>query len=850
MKKSFFTFILVLAVSLIQAQPANFKAHGLGGGGSFYCPSINPDNKNEMFETTDMTDLYHSLDGGNTWTVVNFNSFVADGMVSKVQFTSTANNLYSLSMNNIEEADVPVVSTDDGVTWNPMGTDPSGGNGVYYVISNPLNPNQVIVSDWSNLYLSNNGGATFGTAFYTDTTGNGAYVAGTFFDGSNIFLCTQEGLIVSTNSGTNWSAPSKPGIVSEDILSFAGAKSGSTTRFFCITQGAGDVYVPMDPEDGSSYANVYSLDYGGSWVKKITGIVSGDWPFYIGMSNGNINLAYIGGSSGNTGFPIVLKTSNAGANWNYIFNTSNNENIQTGYCGYDGDFGWDWPEYCFGLNVCANDSNTVLITDEGFSHKTNDGGATWQAVYVPAANLNPINQPTPTGLFYPGNGLENTSCWQMMWYDSLHLFAGYSDVCATRSKDGGNTWGHGISFPATYNVVYYFLKNPSTGVVYGATSQVHDMYESTYLEDSRIDDQGGSIIFSTDSGKTFQTLKDFGTPVIWLALDPTDATRMYASVINASGSTSPGGIWMTNDIQDNASAVWTKCANPPRTEGHPLDIKVLNDGTLVTSFSGRRNSSGTFTNSSGVFMSINQGSSWTDVSDPGMYYWTIDVVIDPNDATQNTWFGCVFSGWGGAPNGLGGLYRTTNRGTSWTKLVNTTNQNVGDSSSIFSITFDPINAGAAYMTAQPGGIYYTADAEATAPVFTQLQQYPFENPSRIYFNPFNQSDIWVSSFGNGIEMGSLSVNTGIAQKSETNQNLSLQVYPNPFSENTTIDLSGLKGGRYTIEIYDMMGQHVREITNVNQSYYILSRDNMPKGVYMLKIIDRQNTCAVKRIVVN
>jgi photosystem II stability/assembly factor-like uncharacterized protein len=849
MKKSFLTFILVLAVYLIQAQPANFKAHGLGGGGSFYCPSINPNNNNEMFETTDMTDLYHSLDGGNSWSVVNFNSFVADGKVSKVQFTSTANRLYSLSMNNISEVDVPVVSTDDGSTWAPLTTDPSGGNGVYYVIANPLNPNQVIVSDYGNLYLSNNGGSTFGTAFYTDTTGNGAYVAGTFFDGSTIYICTQEGLIVSTNSGASWSKPAKPGIVSEDILSFAGAKSGSTTRFFCITQSLGNIYVPMDPEDGSTYANVYSLDYGGSWVKKITGIVSGDWPFFIRMSNGNINLAYIGGSSGNTGTPIVLKTSNAGTTWNYIFNTTNNQNIQTGYCGYDGDFSWQWAQYCFGLDVCASDSNTVLITDEGFSHKTNDGGKTWQAVYVPAANLNPVDQPTPTGLFYPSNGLENTSSWQMMWYDSLHTYAGFSDVTAIRSKDGGNTWGHGISLPGSYNAVYYFLKNPANGVLYAAISGVHDIYESTYLEDSHIDDKGGAVLFSTDTGKTFQILKDFETPVIWLALDPTDGNRMYASVINDSSTKcSAGGIWMTNNIQNNASATWTKCANPPRTEGHPLDIRVLNDGTLVTSYSGRRNTKGNFTNTSGVFMSTNQGSSWTDVSNPGMDYWTMDVVIDPNDATQDTWFGCVFSGWGGPANGQGGLYRTTNRGTSWTKLVNTTNQNVGNLSSIFSITFDPVNKGAAYMTAQPGGIYYTTDAEATTPVFTQLQQYPFENPSRIYFNPYNANDIWVSSFGNGLEMGSLSVNTGITQT--TNNQSALRVYPNPFSESTNVDLSGLKGGGCTIDIYDMMGQLVKEITNVNESSYTLSRDNMPEGVYMLKVVNRQNKCAVKRIVID
>ena len=302
--KSLLLLFAVFSNLLLQAQPASFKAHGLGGGGAFYNPSVNPVNPLEMFLTTDMTDLYHSLDGGNSWSVINFNYYVSGGSVSNVQFTSVTGKLYSQCQDIISEVNVPVISSDNGKTWNQLKTDPSGGNGVYYVIANTDNPNQVIVSDYSNLYLSNDGGNTFGNAFYTDTTGNGAFVAGTFFDGADIYICTQEGILVSVDSGATWSPPVKPGIVSQDILAFAGAKSGNITRFFCITQSLGNVTVPMNPEWCSSYANVYSLDYGGSWVQKINGILSGDYPFFIGTCKGNINLAYIGGSSGNSGYPI------------------------------------------------------------------------------------------------------------------------------------------------------------------------------------------------------------------------------------------------------------------------------------------------------------------------------------------------------------------------------------------------------------------------------------------------------------------------------------------------------------------------------------------------------------------
>ncbi len=840
------TLSLIYGV-LIQAQPAKFSAHGIGGGGAFYCPAVNPANNNELFLTTDMSDMYHSMDGGNSWTVVNFTYLVSSGMASQIQFTNTANKLYCIRQNLTTEVSYPIVSTDDGTTWAPLATDPSAGNGVNYLVANPQNASQLIISatsvtgDSSNLYFSGNGGSTFKT-FYTDATGNGAYIAGTFFDGANIYVCTQAGLLVSTNSGSNWSALSEPGITSQDIVSFAGAKSGSTTRFFCVTQGSGDVNVPNSPETYGNYVSVYSLDYPGTWVQKTTGINSGDGPYFVSMNSSNIGLAYLAGGTG-SGTPMVLKTSNAGANWTYVFNTTTNQNIQTGYCGDGGDFPWYWPTQMFGLTVSNADSMTVVVSDEGFAHKTSNGGATWQAIYVPAANVNPDNQLTPDGLFYPTNGLENTSCWNISWYDSLHMFSGFSDVCCARSTNGGNTWAHNLALDNSWNVVYYFLKNPASGILYEATSNVHDMYASTYLQDSRIDDQGGAIIFSTDTGKTFQTMYNFGTPVIWLALDPTAPNRMYASVINASGSTSPGGIYVSNNIQDGASATWTLCTAPPRTQGHPLDIKVLSDGTLITSFSGRRNSSGDFTASSGVFMSTNQGTSWTDVSDPGMQYWTIDVVVDPNDATENTWFACVFSGWGGNANNKGGLYRTTNRGSNWTKLVNVNNQNVGDTTAVFSITFDPVNKGAAYMTAQPGGLYFTSDAEATMPVFNLLQQFPFVQPNRVYFNPYNANEVWVGSFGNGIEMGLLNPGTtGIAQsKSPSNQGPTLQAYPNPSNGLINLRLALDQNSHVTqIDLYNSLGQviaHQALETAQGPLMKQIDLSNYSKAVYYVKITD-------------
>ena len=175
----------------------------------------------------------------------------------------------------------------------------------------------------------------------------------------------------------------------------------------------------------------------------------------------------------------------------------------------------------------------------------------------------------------------------------------------------------------------------------------------------------------------WQLLHFFNHPVFWIALDPNNSNRMYASVIHST----LGGIYISNDIQNLGTSTWTKLPNPPRTEGHPASIVVLNDGKMVCTYSGRRTTS--FTASSGTFIYNPQSNSWTDISHTGMYYWTKDIVLYPYDANQNTFYVCVFSGWGGPPNGLGGLYRTTNRGTNWTKINN--------QDRVTSVTFSPVN---------------------------------------------------------------------------------------------------------------------------------------------------------------
>ncbi|EEF60354.1 conserved hypothetical protein [Pedosphaera parvula Ellin514] len=738
--RSLAAFECVLAILLLSrgqaAQPTQWGPKGAGGGGALFAPSFNPFNAGELYVACDMSEVFRSTNFGAGWITSDFGQ-IQGGRNAIMQFTSDPKVIYCVDYSG--DLITPTKSVDGGATWHQLAGDPTGG-GAYALFADSGSTNRIIVSDYSNLYWSTNGGSSFASKY---SAAAGLYVAGAFFDGTNIYVGTSAGLLVSTDNGNTFALSSVGGIPAGQVMvSFAGAKQGTAKRFFCVIWSSADVFPGLYVESSyTSYAGTYSLDWGqGNWTLRNSGIPAGYNPAFVAMAQNDISTAYVAGQQSTIDYPILYKTINGGTNWQNSLLITNNLNVFTGWAGASGDRDWSYGAGALGLAVAPNDSSKVAYTDLGFAHVSTNGGAFWKQVYVNVADQNATNAVTPKGKFYHSIGLENTSCWGVTWSDSNHIVAGYSDIKGIISADGGNTWGFGYT-GHNQNSMYRCVKHPVTGVLYAGTSSIHDMYQSTHLTDATIDGGAGLVLFSSNQGVTWQTLYNAGHPVIWVATDPNNANRLYASVIHSTA----GGIYVSSNIQNGAASTWSKLANPPRTEGHPFNMHVLNDGILVCTYSGRRTTTA-FTASSGVFVSTNAGTSWIDRSHTNMSYWTKDLVIDPNDATQNTWYVGVFSGWGGAPNGLGGLYRTTNRGVSWTRL--------NSLDRVTSCTINPLNANELYLTTETQGLWGSTNITAGSPSFFQVTSYPFRQPERIFFNPYKLSEMWVTSFGNGIKVAS------------------------------------------------------------------------------------------------
>ncbi len=833
---STFCFLLIGFISF--GQPEFWKSHGLSGGGALYVPSISPHNNDHFYINCDMSQAFRSIDGGLNWNTYHFDN-LSSVTTAKVGFTSDPNVLFTINNEFRSERHFLSVSHDGGTTWTEV---PGAPGECYSIFVDHQHSGRLVVSDYNTLYLSNDGGNNFTQVF---TNSNGMYIAGVFWDGPNIYVGTQHGMLASYDNGATFTLDDTPGLpANHGFMSFTGSKQNGTMQLIGSTAASGDLYpgvLSLHFYPSGPMVRVRTGD--DSWSTIDNGIGDQDDIYHVACAQNNNDILYASGRTRVNSYPIVFKSTDGGANWNLNFLATENENIYSGWSGYRGDHDWWYGEFIIGIDVAPNNPDVALFTDMGFAHYTKNGGDEWYQSYVTTASQNPAAQNTPKGKDYQSNGLENTSSWYMTWSDTEHIFTSCTDIGGFRSKNGGDSWSFDYN-GQDYNTTYHVIRHPVTGTLYAAVSSVHDLYQSTYLTDARIDGGSGEILYSTDNGANWLGLHNFGMPVIFLALDPVNNNTLYASVVNSQ----EGGIYKTTDLQNGTSSNWSKTTNPPRTEGHPYTIWVLNDQSIVASYSGRRASN--FTASSGVFMSNNGGDTWSDVSHQDMHYWTKDVIIDPTDSEQNTWYAAVFSGWGGAANELGGLFRTTDRGQNWIKIF--------DEFRIESVCINPVNADEAYVSTEDRGLFYSNNFSSPSPSFEALENYPFMHPMRMFFDPYDELSIWVTSFGNGIYKGTLNAdcngdvdgnayidscqrcvggNTGLEPCTLTNSysidDSYYSISPNPVNNYLYIKHSATSLFSQ-VSVYSLAGKLLLKET-MDKKEYAVKTHTLPTGNYILMI---------------
>ncbi|MBL7827461.1 MAG: hypothetical protein JNJ57_12565, partial [Saprospiraceae bacterium] len=400
------------------------------------------------------------------------------------------------------------------------------------------------------------------------------------------------------------------------------------------------------------------------------------------------------------------------------------------------------------------------------------------------------------------------------------MFSANTDIGSTYSADGGNTWTFGRSTYYPWGTVanpnwYRIVQRPDNQVLYAVLSEVNDIYLGYRIADWQIDG-GGILVRSTDQGATWDTLYNFGHPVVWLEIDKNNPNRMFASVVHPT----EGGLYRS----DNAGVTWLEMAKPARAEGHPYNLVSLSDGGVVASFSARGVGSGdSLSESSGVFYSPSAGGAWIDRSGPAMRWYTKDLVLDPHDPSEQTWYATVwgrFTVWPGPNNaGNGGLYRTTDRGLNWTRIY--------AHETAESITIHPGNPNIAYLTVENDGLYYTENLTDPQPVFSRVTSFPFWRPKRVFFKPGHWSDVWVTTMGGGLWEGRTLSGTAAPE-----EKLNLKVWPNPIAAGGMLHVETRENQTLWLGLRDVSGKLIKTTDLHTPGQFSL--EGIAPGVYWLE----------------
>lgn len=88
--------------------------------------------------------------------------------------------------------------------------------------------------------------------------------------------------------------------------------------------------------------------------------------------------------------------------------------------------------------------------------------------------------------------------------------------------------------------------------------------------------------------------------------------------------------------------------------------------------------------------------------------------------------------------------------------------------------------------------------------------------------------------------------TGINEENAIEKTISL--FPNPLSSSTALQLSD-NYQHATLTIFNSNGQEVKQIKNISGSILLLNRDNLPSGIYFMRLVQDDKIAATGKLII-
>jgi hypothetical protein len=102
--------------------------------------------------------------------------------------------------------------------------------------------------------------------------------------------------------------------------------------------------------------------------------------------------------------------------------------------------------------------------------------------------------------------------------------------------------------------------------------------------------------------------------------------------------------------------------------------------------------------------------------------------------------------------------------------------------------------------------------------------------------------------GTTIDIGAFEQSTTMGIKNQKDL-YSIKIYPNPATEFFIVEFDQLTKTGPGLSLYDVYGQKMKAVSNINDKSLKIYRDNLPAGIYFIQITDMEKIIATQKIVV-
>ena len=621
-------------------------------GGRFNCIAVNQLDANVMYAGSANGGIWKTNDKGNTWSPI-FDQIAYQAIGAITINPNDTNEIWvgtgDLNISGTMYSGNGVYkSLNAGQTWTYVGL--ADSYVVSAIIFNPSNSNEVLVGTMGNsfnkddnrgIYKTINGGLSFvQTNFVNDSTG--------------IIDMVQN--------------PVNPSII------YASSFSRIRTQSVSLIYGT-EVYVYK------------STDFGQTWNVLSGGLPNGIQHQRLGIaiSKSSPDILYALYSTSDLTYPQLYKTTDGGANWLAVYKDQFNEYAY-------GSFGW----YFGKIYVNPNDPNILYIPGVELQYCT-DGGTTWSVLTPNNVHVDGhfMYFASSTDIIYcTDGGLYRTTNGGVSW-DDIENIPNNQFYAVTENKnntgeyaggvqDNGSMYGNasginnftrlyggdGFTVAYTNNPSLLYTETQYGNIVYddnfpssftGIAMDYNQRYNwhTPYFISSFSDDTlffAGQQVMRID-GAPYGTyniispvLHDSASPARVSNISTINQSKLVSSILYAG--TADGNVWNTLD----GGITWNEIT--PFLGNSYYVTRVMpsphNSETAYVTRSGYRDND----NTPLVFKTINNGTSWTNISGDLPLLAVNDIVIYPGN--ENIIF---------IANDAG-VYITTNAGINWERVGN------------------------------------------------------------------------------------------------------------------------------------------------------------------------------------